>query len=495
VKRPLIAAALTAAAAFSMSVVSAAADAAASTAAAAQFRLAQRLAADGAADASAAFEKVVTLAPGGPLADDALIGLARVHGAPEWPEDLPRVGAAQAQAAAAALGRAVADAAQGDRANEAKYLGGLLQLAPVASRDPRKAREELIAVATAPGNDPWHARARYALGYLAEIEGVPDRAAGAYARVIVEWPEGDAAVRARVGFARTQLQLERFGDAAAWLQSAIDAGAPDALGAPALRELAARELLRAREPGRRWAGATAPLKATSTTRGASLLATSRGGAIAVFDRKNSAIQIFDTHGAGGPPIPQNGVTALANDAEHRLYAAAGDTLMRWDGAAWSKVAALGAFAEASALAVDPAGAVWIVDRRGDRVARLGPGAATLVVVHESKGGDLGAIAAVGGRVIVAEAKSGRLLQISPGAAVPFGPSFRKPAALAADAAGRLTVLDVKAESLTRLAPSGAIRDTMALPAAGVSRPLAIATADDGTVRILDGSTGSVAVAP
>jgi hypothetical protein len=30
---------------------------------------------------------------------------------------------------------------------------------------------------------------------------------------------------------------------------------------------------------------------------------------------------------------------------------------------------------------------------------------------------------------------------------------------------------------------------------GVSHPLAIATAPDGAVRILDGSTGAVAVAP
>jgi hypothetical protein len=49
--------------------------------------------------------------------------------------------------------------------------------------------------------------------------------------------------------------------------------------------------------------------------------------------------------------------------------------------------------------------------------------------------------------------------------------------------------------VTRLSPSGEIRDTLTLDAGGVSRPLALATAPDGAVRILDGSTGAVAVAP
>jgi hypothetical protein len=57
------------------------------------------------------------------------------------------------------------------------------------------------------------------------------------------------------------------------------------------------------------------------------------------------------------------------------------------------------------------------------------------------------------------------------------------------------VLDEKAGSVTRLAPSGDVRDTLDLAAGGVSRPLALATAPDGAVRILDGSTGAVAVSP
>jgi len=53
-----------------------------------QYRLAQRLGADRSRDAAAAFEKVVALAPDGPLADDALVELACLSGSPDWPEDV-----------------------------------------------------------------------------------------------------------------------------------------------------------------------------------------------------------------------------------------------------------------------------------------------------------------------------------------------------------------------------------------------------------------------
>jgi hypothetical protein len=64
-----------------------------------------------------------------------------------------------------------------------------------------------------------------------------------------------------------------------------------------------------------------------------------------------------------------------------------------------------------------------------------------------------------------------------------------------DAAGRLSVLDEKSGTVLRLSPTGEVRDSLDLAAAGVSRALAIAATDDGSTRILDGATGSVVVAP
>jgi tetratricopeptide (TPR) repeat protein len=463
-------------------------------AAEAQYRLAQRLAADRSPDAAPAFEKVVALAPEGPLADDALLGLARLKGAPEWPEDAVRLEAASARAAAGALATVRERLPGADRASEARYLEALILLAPLPSRDPGKASQALITVATGTGGEPWRAKARYAIGWLAENEGAADRAAGAYARVVVESPGSDAAVRARVGFARTCLRQERFGEAAVWLQEAVEADAPRALRAAPLRTLAAREIVRGRDPQRRWSAGAAALATTTTTRGASLLATGPDGAVVVFDRRNGVVQLFDARGAGGPPMPQEDVSALAADGDGRVYAVANERLMRWDGSTWTAAGTLGPFAGASSLAVDTGGSVWLIDRRGDRIGRIAPGAPSPVVVHEGRGMDLASLAAVAGGVIAAEGKTGRLVHVTAaGTAKPFGPAFRRPVALCADRAGRIAVLDTKAETLTRLSPAGEIRDTLSL--AAVEKPLAIAAADDGAVRILDGSTGNVVAAP
>jgi hypothetical protein len=465
-------------------------------AAEAQYRVAQRLAADRSSDAGPAFERVVALAPDGPLADDALVGLARLQGVPDWPEMLSQLDAAHAQAAAAVLRKIVDGHAEGDRAQEARYLLALVRMAPVAGRDAGQAKQDLIGVAGAPDRGRWSAMARYALGVLAEYDGATERAAGSYARVVVEGAPEDAVGRARVGFSRAQLRIGRFGDAAEWLQAAVDSSAPASLRAAALRDLAVRELVRERDPARRWSAATGPLAVIATTRGAVLLATAPDGSLVVFDRKNGVVQGFDSNGGGGPPVAQEGVTALASDPYRRVYVAAGDKLLRWDGAGLVAAGKLGAFAEPAAIAVDAAGAAWIADRRGDRIARLAAGAELPVIVRESKGAGISALAIVDGRLLVAEERNGRVVELSGGGAErAFGPAFRKPVALAADAAGRLSVLDVKAGTVTRLSSSGQVADTLALDAAGVARPLAIAVADDGALRILDGSSGTVAVAP
>jgi streptogramin lyase len=158
---------------------------------------------------------------------------------------------------------------------------------------------------------------------------------------------------------------------------------------------------------------------------------------------------------------------------------------------------LGNFGAPSAIAVDASGSVFLADKKGDRIARWVVGTAGPVVVRESKGAGVTALAVSNGRLIAAEEKTGRLVAVfGPGAGAAFGnATFRRPVALAADDAGRVSVLDEKAGTVTRLSPSGEIRDTLTLDAGGVSRPLALAAAPDGAVRILDGSTGAVAVAP
>lgn len=461
-----------------------------------QYRLAQRLGADRSPDAGAAFEKVVALAPHGPFADDALLDLARLSGLPDWPEELDALTVARASAAKVPLGKVVNAYADGDRALEARYRLALIELAPIAGRDAARARQELIAVAADPSSDRWVVAARYALGVLDEQAGAEDRAAGAFARIVVERPGSDVAPRARAGFGRTLLAAGRFGPAAGWFQEAIETGAPPGIGAEALRELALREVFRERAPALRWTALASPLHVIATTRGASLLATAADGRLVVFDRKGEALQMFDAAGRGASPIPLEGVTALATDPYGRVFAATKEKLLRWDATGLTEVVSLGAFGAPTAIAVDASGIAWIADRKGDRVSRWVPGTVAPVLVRESKGAGVAALVIAGGQIIAAEEKTGRIVVLAEsGSEAVFGAaSFRRPVALAVDRAGRISVLDVKSETVTRLTPSGEVSDTLALGATGVSRPLAIAAAPDGDVRILDGSSGAVAVA-
>lgn len=484
-------------AAAGLGVATAAQDSADSAAVERQYRLAQRLGADRAPEASAAYAKVVAMAPSSALADDALVELACLQGLPDWPEDLAVLDPAHAALAAVPLKKVLDTYPAGDRALEAQYRLALIRLAPLPGRDAARARQDLIAVASSPSGERWIAAARYVLGVLDEQAGDPDRAAGAFARILVEQPESGAAARASAGFGRTMLAVGRFGEAAGWFQDAIERGAPPGVHAVPQRELAVREVLRDRVASRRWAATSSPLGVIPTTKGASLLATAADGGLVVFDRKNGTLQAFDIHGTGSRPVVAGEVTALTVDPFGRVFAATKEALVRWDATGLAVVFTLGSFGSPAAIAVDATGAVWLADRRGDRIARWVPGTPSPVVVRENKGAGVTALAVAGGRVIAAEEKTGRIVAVaSAGSESSVGTlTFRRPVALAIDAAGRIAVLDEKGDSVTRLAPSGEVRDTMVLAAAGVSRPLAVAAAPDGAVRILDGSTGAVAVAP
>lgn len=467
------------------------------TAAERQYRLAQRLGADRSPAAAAAFAEVVALAPGGPFADDALVDLACLSGLPDWPEDVAVLDGGRAAAAVVPLEKVVTSYGSGDRALEARYRLALIRMAPIPGRDAARARQDLITLAANPSRERWVIAARYALGVLDEQAGATERASGAFARIVVERPSSDAAPRARAGFGRALLVEGKFGLAAGWFQDAISTGAPAGVRAEALRELAIREVLSERVPGRRWSATASSLAVMPTTRGASLLASLADGGILVFDRKSDTLQAFDAEGVGAPPVPIADVTALATDPYGRVFVATKETLLRWDGAGVTVVLALGRLSAPAAIAVEASGVVWIADRKGDRVERWVPGTPAPVVVRESKGAGVAALAVAGGRVIAAEAKTGRVVILAgPGSDAGFGSvTFRRPVALAVDAAGRISVLDEKAETVTRLTPSGEVSDTLPLGASGVSRPLALSVTPDGALRILDGSTGAVAVAP
>ena len=454
-------------------------------AAEAQLRVASRLAAERSASAPAAYERAVALDPTGPLADDALLELARYYRQ-----------AAQADAATAALTRLLEAHPRGERAAEAHYLRAMIRLAPVPGRDAAAAREDLIEAAGLPDR-AFAARSRAALGVLDEESGRFDRAAGSYARVLVEEGPDDAYAAASAGLARALLRGGRFGEAAGIVQRAIDrtGGRDPALSA--LRAIAVSGVKRARSPEGRWSSRVAPLPAMPGTRNAALLAALPDGGFVVYDRKAGAVHTFDAKGSGTAATAVADVTALAVDPRGRVHAAAGEQVVRLDPSGPVVVAQLGAMAPATALAVDAAGTVLVVDRKGERVARLTPGGSAWTFLREVKGGRVAALAGDVGRAIILDERTAGLVALAPGAAeAPVGSVvFRRPVSVAVDVAGQIAVLDTKQQSVTLLDPSAKVRDTLSTAAIGIERPVAIAFAPDGALLVLDAETGSVTRVP
>lgn len=453
-----------------------------------QLRVASRLAAERSASAPGAFEKVVALDPGGPLADDALLALARFYHPPERLEETATLDPTRSAAASGALTRLIEAHPRGTRAAEARYLRAMLRLAPLPGRDPAGAREDLIEAAGLPGPDPFVSRARAALGALDEEEGQFARAAGSYARVLVEDPASLAAREAAGGFARSLLRTGRFGEAAIVAQRA---------GLDALRDLAMKGVLRVRSPEGRWSSRATPLPPMAGPRGAALFAARPDGGFVVYDRKAGSIQSYDAAGRGAAASALPDVTALAVDPFGRVHAATDERVVRLDPAGPVVVARLGALAPASALALDASGAVLVVDRKGDRVARYAPGASSWVFLREGKGSSLIALVQDRGRAIAADEKTGGLIAIAPGRpeARIGGVVFRRPASIAVDQAGQIAVLDVKQETVTLLDPKGGPRDVLATSALGIERPASVAFGPAGDLLILDAATGSVTRVP
>jgi hypothetical protein len=449
-----------------------------------QLRVASRLAAERSASAPGAFEKVVALDPGGPLADDALLALARFYHPPERIAEASSLDASRSAAAGAALTRLIDSDPRGPRAAEARYLRAMLRLAPLSGRDPAGAREDLIEAAGRPGPDPFVSRARAALGALDEEQGLFTRAAGSYARVLVEDPKSEAAREAAGGFARTLLRAGRFGEAAVVAQQA---------GLDALRDLAMKSVLRARSPEGRWSSRQTPWPAIPGPRGAALLAARPDGGFVVYDRKAGSIQSYDAGGRGTAASALPDVTALTVDPFGRVHAAAGDQVVRLDPAGPVVVASLGSLAPASALAVDAAGAVLVVDRKGDRVGRFAAGATSWELLREGRGSSLVALVQDRGRAIAADEKTGGLVALAAGKAEAAigGAVFRRPVGLAVDSGGQIAVLDAKQESVTLLDREGRPRDTLATAAIGIERPVAIAFGPEGDLLVLDAATGAV----
>jgi hypothetical protein len=441
------------------------------------YERARRLVAAGAPEAATALEQVLALDPEGPLADDALTDLALLAPLPHWPEDLGRIEASEAEQALARLDRVVESFPTADRAAEARYHRALLWLEPLPLHDTAAARDDLAAA----GLD---SRARYALGWLAEREGKAERAAQAYQRVLIDEPASPAAARARVGRARLALREGENGHAARLLQEALETGLTDELLARPLRTLALRTLLRAEGEER-----AAPVVVTTPLRGVIALAPlPDGGALFALRREERVVRL-DADGVETDAWSLPQLQALAVDERGRGFAAADSSVHRLEpGGRTVPVASTEGFAPLDSLAVDGLGGVWVLDRRGERLGRIEPGADRPDPVLDAQP-RMRSIVWDGRRLVAVEPRGPQIVELAAGLLRPLAPmGLERPVALAADPGGRLAVLDARSAGLTWVDPGGGVAASVATPSIA-RRAAAVGAGFDGSLHLFDDADG------
>jgi len=451
-----------------------------------QYRIARRLAAEGSPEAGAALRRVVELDPQGPLADDALLEEALLSPVAGWPEEIGRLDMVAAPRVRSLLDRVANDFPRGDRAGEARCRRALLRLEPVPGHDAAAARVDLIEVATAPDAGSWGSRSRYALAWLLERDGQYDRAEEAYARIVIDTPESAAATRARAALGRTALREERFGDAARWLQAALDRELPSDSLAALLRECAVRRLLdESGAPGRDGDAVTLGLSAVS-----GLVATP-SGVLLLSNRREGRIRGYREDGTLAGEWSLAAPTRIVLDEAGRAYALDEEAIYRLnDDGTRTHAASVGDYAPATTFAAGRGG-FWILDRKGQRIGRVQPGAPAPRELWQGRGSKLVAMVWDGRRLVALDSRSKTLIAIAangtPRTLAASG--LARPDALAVDPAGRIAILDSRAGEVSILNPRGAELKRFSTTELGLEQPSAMTFGIDGRLHLLDEESG------
>jgi hypothetical protein len=288
------------------------------------------------------------------------------------------------------------------------------------------------------------------------------------------------------------LEQGRPGDAVWWAQEALASGPRGVSAASGLRTAALRDLGRQAAPDR---GLASWPRRTVAATGKSVSALSRhpDGSLFVADRREGTVRRFDPDGRPAEQWTLDDVTALAVDPFGRLLAAAGERVFRLERGTALALGALGRFASASSLAPEISGKIFLLDRKGDRVGVLAPGAAAAVPLREDRGTRLAALAVAGGRLVGAAAREGRLVRVAPSglesplASVPA----ESMASLCVDASGRFAVLDDRSGVLVLLAGDGSVVDRLDAKGSGLESPERVACGADGSLDLYDGASGQI----
>jgi len=470
-------------------------------AAARQYRIARRLAAERSPQAAAALRKVVEMAPRGPLADDALLDEATLFGIPAWPYELGVLEEAVLNSAVAVLSKIVDEYPSADRTPEARYRLALLRMEPLAGQDLASARIDLLSVANDPAAGLWAGRSRFTSAAIDLRTGHRQRAANSLQRILVDEPASVVGVLARMQLAVHHMLEGEYGAAAALAQEGeilsdrLEAGGKTIAGirqrCRSLRSVAVDALLLEVAGGgaMELVGESFPTTGLRTVGAAAGLT---GGETVVSDRKSGKVVRYNHDGVRTAEwnVPQAG--ALTVDGFEQVWVAGGDHLQRIRGGEVQSIVSLDQYAAPRDLSAAATGTVWVLDRKGSRVASLHPGHNRLEPFWE---GDvrLTAIAWDGLHLLGLEGKNGRVLELRKGGQVRHvaGGSFEKATALVSDRLGRFAVLDERGGTITLYGARGKLLGRFGFEGKGPDRPSSLLMYPNGGFGLTDPAAARV----
>ncbi len=468
-------------------------------AAARQYRVARRLVAEKSPEAAAALRKVVELAPMGPLADDALLEEGILAGASAWPSQLGLLTTGGMARAAGILSTVTEEHAGGDRVHEARYRSALLKMEPVNGQDLSGARLDLLAVANDRSAGNWAVRARYVASWIDRVTGHDQRARDSLERLRIDHPATVEGVLARIGLAQMILQDGDYGRAVTLLQengpmltrAEIATRVPDAgrITGEAVRSVAVRSLLMQLAGDRRWNLAAAHFPGAGI-RSVTGFAAGPASCTVLTDRKTGVVVTYDEAGRkqGEWLIP--GAGAATVDRLGRIWVAgeSGLVLIRNDVA--ETITDLGAFAAPRAMAADTLGSIWLLDRKGVKIARLHPGGTKLEPAWQGED-RLSTIVWDGRRILALDSRGGRVVEIREANQFRTVVSglFAKPVAMGSDLFGRFAVMDDKMKTVTLFSSDGVLLGAYPLGEAGPSKVAALVLYRNGGFGVT-GSPGA-----
>lgn len=216
------------------------------------------------------------------------------------------------------------------------------------------------------------------------------------------------------------------------------------------------------------------------------------GGVVLSDQKSGKVVRFNREGVevGAWNVSQPGPVAV--DAFQQIWVAAEDHLARIRGEEVRSMVELEAFASPRDIDAAATGTVWILDRKGSRVARLQPGTNQLEPFWE---GDarLSSIAWDGLRLLGLDKKNGRVLELLKDGQIRevAGSTFQKATELVSDHRGRFAVLDERDHSITLYGAQGRLLGRFGFEGNGPSRPSSLLMYPDGGFGLPDSEAGRV----